>query len=269
MGGGQHHRHLRAACGHRIGRRHLRHQRQQRQLRGGADGQRRPHQDRQRHADAGRRTYTGATTSTAARCRPARSTPSRPSSAFSVASGATLNLQGFNQTIGSLAGAGAVTLGAALADDRRRQHQHDLLRHDRGTGGLTKIGNGMLTLTGANTFTGRDHRQCRQAGRERQPGERRHGNSGGVLSGTGSFGGAGDQRRHPRARQLDRHADRQRQLHRRTAASIRSRSMPPARAIASTSPARRRSTAARCRCWRRPAPTPATPPTRSSTPPAA
>ena len=32
-------------------------------------------------------------------------------SAFTVAGGATLDLAGFNQTIGSLAGAGNVTLG--------------------------------------------------------------------------------------------------------------------------------------------------------------
>ena len=36
-----------------------------------------------------------------------------PFSAFTIASGATLNLASFNQTIGSLAGAGNVTLGAA------------------------------------------------------------------------------------------------------------------------------------------------------------
>ena len=53
------------------------------------------------------------------------------------------------------------------------------------------------------------------------------------------------------------------------AAPTRSRPMPRARPTASMSAARRRSRAARCRCWPSPATTPTARPTRSCAPPAA
>ena len=62
---------------------------------------------------SGQSTYTGATAVNVGTLQAGAVNAFSPSSAFTVASGAMLNLASFNQTIGSLAGAGAVTLGAA------------------------------------------------------------------------------------------------------------------------------------------------------------
>ena len=103
---------------------------------------------------SGQSTYTGATAVNVGTLQAGAVNAFSPSSAFSVASGAVLNLAGFNQTIGSLAGAGAVTLGAATLTTGNDNTSTTFSGVMSGGGGLTKIGNGILTLTGANTFTG-------------------------------------------------------------------------------------------------------------------
>ena len=77
-----------------------------------------------------------------------------PNSAFTVASGATLNLNSFNQSIGSLAGAGSVTLGSAMLTTGNDNTSTIFSGTISGTGGLTKIGTGTLALAGANTYSG-------------------------------------------------------------------------------------------------------------------
>jgi YVTN family beta-propeller protein/autotransporter-associated beta strand protein len=62
---------------------------------------------------SGSSSYAGATNVNAGTLRAGAVNALSPFSAFTVASGATLDLAGFNQTIGSLAGPGSVTLGAA------------------------------------------------------------------------------------------------------------------------------------------------------------
>ena len=62
---------------------------------------------------SGSSTYTGATGVNVGTLQAGAVNAFSPFSAFTVASGAILNLASFNQTIGSLAGAGAVTLGSA------------------------------------------------------------------------------------------------------------------------------------------------------------
>jgi autotransporter-associated beta strand protein len=75
-------------------------------------------------------------------------------SQVTVAAGATFDLNGNGETIGSLAGAGSVTLGpgtlTAGADNTNTTFSGVI----SGAGGVTKIGTGTFLLNGANTFTG-------------------------------------------------------------------------------------------------------------------
>src|SRR2546430_6059291 len=64
---------------------------------------------------SGANTYTGATNVNAGTLQAGATNTFAPTSAFTVASGATLALNNFNQIIGSLAGAGTVTNGGAAA----------------------------------------------------------------------------------------------------------------------------------------------------------
>src|SRR5260370_30484480 len=75
-------------------------------------------------------------------------------SAFTVASGATLNLAGFNQTIGSLAGAGGVTLGAATLTTNGDGSDTTFSGTISGSGRLVKVAHRTLTLSGNNTYHG-------------------------------------------------------------------------------------------------------------------
>src|SRR5439155_15465515 len=71
-----------------------------------------------------------------------------------VASGAILDLASFNQTIGSLAGAGNVALGSATLTTGNDGTSTTFLGTISGSGGLTKVGGGILTLNAANTYIG-------------------------------------------------------------------------------------------------------------------
>ena len=75
-------------------------------------------------------------------------------SAFTVAGGATLDLNHFNQTIGSLAGDGNVTLGSATLTTGGDNTSTTFAGGISGTGGLIKTGSGIMTLTGINSYTG-------------------------------------------------------------------------------------------------------------------
>jgi len=72
--------------------------------------------------------------------------------------GATLDLAGSSETIGSLAGGGAtggnVTLGAGTLTSGGNATSTTYAGSISGTGGLTKAGSGTLTLSGTNTCTG-------------------------------------------------------------------------------------------------------------------
>jgi autotransporter-associated beta strand protein len=103
---------------------------------------------------AGASSYTGATNVNAGTLQAGATNAFAPSSAFTVAGGATLNLAGFNQSIGSLAGAGNVALGAATLTTGNDNTSTTFSGTISGNGGLTKTGNGTMALTGASTYSG-------------------------------------------------------------------------------------------------------------------
>jgi autotransporter-associated beta strand protein len=103
---------------------------------------------------SGTNSYTGATTISAGTLKAGATGAFASASAFTVATGATLDLGGFDQTIGSLAGAGSVTLGAATLTAGGDNSSTTFSGTISGSGGLTKAGSGTLRLTGTSTYTG-------------------------------------------------------------------------------------------------------------------
>jgi autotransporter-associated beta strand protein len=75
-------------------------------------------------------------------------------SAVIVGTAGTVALNGFNHTLRSLAGNGAVTLGAAALTVGIDNSSSEFFGVISGTGSLTKAGTGTLTLAGNNTYTG-------------------------------------------------------------------------------------------------------------------
>ena len=71
-----------------------------------------------------------------------------------VASGATLNLAGFNETIDALDGAGNVLLGSAALNVGIDNGSGNFAGVINGTGDLLKLGSGVQTLSGQNTYSG-------------------------------------------------------------------------------------------------------------------
>ena len=105
-------------------------------------------------------TYTGATNVNAGTLRNGIANVILDTSAVTVASGATYDLNSFSETIGSLAGGGTVTSGAAGAltltagGDNTSTLFSGVLQNGSGTVSFTKTGTGTLTLSGANTYSG-------------------------------------------------------------------------------------------------------------------
>src|SRR2546430_7086390 len=104
--------------------------------------------------------YTGATTINAGTLKEGAANVISDSSAVTVASGATYDLNSFSATIGSLAGGGTVTSGAAGAltltagGDNTSTLFSGVIQNGSGTLALTKSGTGTLTLSNANTYSG-------------------------------------------------------------------------------------------------------------------
>ncbi len=103
---------------------------------------------------SGSNTYTGATTINAGVLGLGAANVLSDTTAVTLATGAGLNLNGNNETIGSLAGAGGtVSLGAGrltTGDGNNTTFAGTIT----GTGGLTKQGSGILTLDNNNPYTG-------------------------------------------------------------------------------------------------------------------
>ncbi len=99
-------------------------------------------------------TYTGATTVDGGVMRAAAPDVFAPSSAFTVNPGGALDLAGYSQTIGSLAGGGLVTLGAGMLTTGGDNQSTSFSGMIAGTGDVAKTGTGTFTLTGTNPYTG-------------------------------------------------------------------------------------------------------------------
>ena len=132
--------------------------------------------------------YTGATNVNGGTLQAGAANVFASSSAVTVASGATLAFNGFNQTLASLAGAGSVTMGAGSMTVGGNNASTTFSGTISGSGGLTKNGSGALTLSGANTFTGLTTVNAGTLVLNGSLAGAVTVNSGGVLSGTGRLG---------------------------------------------------------------------------------
>ena len=103
---------------------------------------------------SGNNTYTGTTSISAGTLRLGAASRIADTSAVLVGGGATFDLNNFAETVGSLAGAGNVTLGSATLTAGGDNTTTSFSGTISGTGGLTKAGTGTSTLSGANTFIG-------------------------------------------------------------------------------------------------------------------
>jgi autotransporter-associated beta strand protein len=108
----------------------------------------------------GTNTYLGATNILAGQLQADAVGGLSASSAFTVAAGATLELRGLDQSIGSLAGAGSVTnfnvASSVLTtgNDNTSTTFSGTLADATGALSLIKVGTGTQTLSGINTYTG-------------------------------------------------------------------------------------------------------------------
>ena len=101
----------------------------------------------------GANTYTGTTTVNAGTLSLAGGSAIADTGAVVVNGGGTLNLAA-SETIGSLAGAGSVSLNANTLTTGGNNASTIYSGAMTGTGSLTKTGTGTFTLTGASTLTG-------------------------------------------------------------------------------------------------------------------
>lgn len=135
-------------------------------------------------------TYSGATRLSAGTLLALNSAAFSQSSAFTVNAPATLNLNGFDESIGSLAGGGSVIAGAGRLTTGSDNTSTTFSGVISGTGGgVTKTGTGTLTLSGVNTYTGAT---IVNAGKLSVNGSTSNSavtvNNGGTLGGSGTIG---------------------------------------------------------------------------------
>ncbi len=103
---------------------------------------------------SGMNTYSGPTAINAGMLTLGSGTAIGDQSAVTVTAGATLNQNGFSETIGSLAGAGDVTLGAGTLTTGGNNNTTEFSGVMSGNGNLVKEGTGVFTLSGINTYLG-------------------------------------------------------------------------------------------------------------------
>ena len=130
----------------------------------------------------GSNSYTGATSVLDGTLRAGNATAFGGSHTLNVSSSGTLDLNGFNASFSSVASSGAIDLNGATLIVGADGSSSTIGGTIQGNGGLTKIGSGVLTLTGFNAYTGPTFVQ---GGTLRTAGAN-------VLNSTGDFGlGAG------------------------------------------------------------------------------
>ncbi|MDF2799214.1 MAG: autotransporter protein [Devosia sp.] len=138
----------------------------------------------------GTNSYTGLTRVEAGRLKAASADALAPVSGVVLSAGSTLDIGAWDQTIGSLAGAGSVILGNApnrLTIGRNNQSS-EFTGDFQADGGIIKVGTGTLTLSGTSTNSG-DSRV--EAGRLRVDGSLAQSLltlAGGTLAGSGTVG---------------------------------------------------------------------------------
>ncbi|MBA3936181.1 MAG: autotransporter-associated beta strand repeat-containing protein [Planctomycetes bacterium] len=104
---------------------------------------------------AGTGSYSGTTLVSAGTLQDGAAGVIPDGSAVTVSSGATWNLNNFDETVGSLAGAGAVGMGSGnltLGGDNTSTAYSGVVS---GTGNITKTGSGTYTISGTATMTGK------------------------------------------------------------------------------------------------------------------
>ncbi|MGB8355824.1 MAG: autotransporter domain-containing protein [Chthoniobacteraceae bacterium] len=102
----------------------------------------------------GSNTYTGPTVVNQGTLQAGAAFVIPVGSALTVTSPGILDLNSFNQSVGSLAGNGSVTLGTATLTAGNDNSSTVFGGVISGPGGLTKVGSGALVITGTNTYMG-------------------------------------------------------------------------------------------------------------------
>jgi fibronectin-binding autotransporter adhesin len=103
---------------------------------------------------SGLSTNTGSTTITAGTLKLGGKDKWSDDTAITIASGATFDLANFNETVGSIAGEGNISFGSAsftVGGDNSSTTYSGVMS---GSGRLTKTGNGVLLVSGNNTYSG-------------------------------------------------------------------------------------------------------------------
>ncbi|MBZ9674319.1 autotransporter domain-containing protein [Mesorhizobium sp. ES1-1] len=103
---------------------------------------------------SGANTYTGATDVRGGVLQAGAAGSFAARSAFTIADGALLDLAGFDQTIGSLAGTGSVDLATATLTAGGDGTDSVFAGEIGGTGGLVKTGAGSMELAGVSSYSG-------------------------------------------------------------------------------------------------------------------
>ncbi len=138
---------------------------------------------------SGADTYGGATIINAGTLQAGSGSALSQNSAFTVASGATLDLNNFSSTIGSFAGNGSIALGTATLTTGGDAASTTFSGGIGGAGGLTKTGGGVLTLTGVSNYTGPTNVNAGGLNVNGSLVSTVTVNAGGTLMGNGSIGG--------------------------------------------------------------------------------